>query len=189
MNIAAFQGVPGAFSEEAAFVLCGEECAVMPCRKFQDVIDAVLAGRAMFGVLPVENSSIGAIHSSLEALEGSPLHIAREATLPIHHCLLVLPGVGLADITKVLSHPAALGQCRRFFEEHPHIEEREWFDTAGAARDVAAGADRTVAAIAPRRAAARYRLEVLLDSMEDSPDNRTRFVMVARDPSSYVAGQ
>jgi prephenate dehydratase len=178
MNKVAFQGEPGAFSEEAAFKLCGANCMVLPCRTFQAVVDAVERGTVQSGVLPVENSSIGKIHSSLEVLNASKLLVKKDMSLPIHHCLMGLPGTSLDEIQRVISHPAAIAQCQGFLSAHPAYVVEEWYDTAGAAREVASKKDATLSAIASRRAAARYKLEILGENIEDADDNTTRFVLV-----------
>ena len=176
----AFQGAAGAFSEEAAVALCGARIEVVPCETFDDVIDAVLSSKADAGVLPVENSSIGVIHSAVEALDGSDLKVQRDLDMPIHHCLLGLRNARIQDIRKVISHPAALGQCQRYLGDASGMTASPWFDTAGAARHVAQTGDPTMAAIASARAALRWGLQVIASNIEDLPDNSTRFVLVGR---------
>ena len=180
MNRVAFQGEPGAFSEEAAFALCGSACNVVPCRTFQSVIDAVQRGTADGGVLPVENSSIGDIHSSLEVLRVASLKVDREISLPIHHCLMGMPDSEISLVERVISHPAAIAQCQDFLAAHPEIIVEPWYDTAGAAREVAVRKDKGLAAIAAKRAATRYRLTIIRENIEDRADNTTRFVLVTR---------
>lgn len=178
MKTVAFQGEPGAFSEEAAFHLCGNNCSVLPCRTFEAVADAIAKGTADCGVLPVQNSLVGLIHSSIEVLEASALRITRELQMPIHHCLMALPGATIHDIKIVISHPAALAQCKKFLNHYPEFFVEGWYDTAGAAREVAAKKDKSLAAIASKRAAKRYKLDILHENVEDAADNRTRFVLV-----------
>ncbi|HUP88574.1 MAG TPA: prephenate dehydratase domain-containing protein [Longimicrobiales bacterium] len=180
MKTVAFQGEPGAFSEEAAIALCGPECALLPCRTFQAVAEAVLSKKADCGVLPMENSIIGPIHSSVEVLEQNGLKAEQAIEMPIHHYLLGVKGAEIGKLKKVISHPAALAQCELFFEKYPFVKMEEHYDTAGAARDVSKLKDPLVAAIASRRAGLRYKLEVLQTDIEDSPDNRTRFIVVTR---------
>lgn len=180
MNSVAFQGEPGAFSEEAAIKCCGRNVLLVPRRSFQDVVDAVLTGGAVQGILPVENSIIGQVAAASEAAATPGIEVVNELVMPIHHCLLALRGAQLADVRKVLSQPAALAQCVAFFESHPHMEAIDYYDTAGAAKQVAALKDPKVAAIASRRAGERYKLTVLADDIQDSADNTTRFVVVGR---------
>jgi prephenate dehydratase len=178
----AFQGERGAYSEEAVGLLWpGAE--PVPQRECMDVARAVEAGGVDAGVLAVENTLAGSIAATYDAIVACGSLVATgETTLEIHHCLLAPPGASLAEVEWVESHPAALAQCTELFRRHPHLRARPAYDTAGAAREVAAGADRRRAALASRLAAARYGLDVLLADVEDRPDNRTRFLAVARAP-------
>lgn len=176
----AFQGELGAYSEEAAIAFGGDEANLLPCRSFIDVVTAVLDREATHGVLPVENSIIGRVVDGASAAGGAGLTLIEKLALPIHHCLLAPTGSSVDKLERVLSHAAALSQCTRFFATHPKIEPIEWYDTAGAAKDVALSADLTTGALASKRAALRYRLEVLIENVEDAPNNQTRFVVVAK---------
>jgi prephenate dehydratase len=176
----AFQGEFGAFSEEAVQQLFRGDAAPYPCREFRDVGAAVAAGDAEFGLLPIENSLAGSVIPTYDVLASSDLQVRAEIVIPIHHCLLAVPGADLDGLARVLSHPVALAQCTRFFHAHPSLAATAVYDTAGAARQVALDGDTSIAAIAGRRAAERYGLDVLRASIEDSPDNQTRFVLLAR---------
>lgn len=180
MNRVAFQGEPGAFSEEAALQCCGRNALLLPRRTFNDVVKSVLAGTAERGILPVENSLIGTVAGASTAADASGLHVERDIWLPIRHFLLARNGVALADLRRVLSHPAALAQCTAFFAQHPQIEAVEFYDTAGAAKHVANSKDTDVAAIASRRAADRYKLNILAENIQDDDDNRTKFIVVVK---------
>jgi prephenate dehydratase len=157
----------------------------VPQWEFADVISAVMNGRADLGVLPVENSLIGEIGEPVRSLAEmkSRITIVGETSLEIEHCLLALPGTSIGDLQTVASHPAALAQCTRLFETHLYLRPVTSYDTAGAARHVAAHGLRSEAAIASKRAADRYRLQVLLEGVGDSAENRTRFVIIAARPS------
>jgi len=177
----AFQGELGAFSEQALRQIWGMNAEPVPQRTFADVAHAVARGDVEFGILPVHNAIVGAIEPSVRAMESeADLSIVNETTVIIKPMLLALPGVTLGDITRVTSHPAALGQCRGFLGQHPEIEVTEGYDTAGAARDLVASGDRTLAVIAGPTAAERYGLTVLVERIADRADNLTRFVVVAR---------
>lgn len=176
----AFQGEPGAYSEEAAIAFAGPDAGLLPCRGFMDVVAAIVDGRADRGVLPIENSIIGRIRGGADAAESPLIRIVQEMALPIRHCLLAPGRATIATLQRVLSHPAAIAQCSRFLRTLPHIEITEWYDTAGAARDVAIDGDPHAAAIASRRAAERYRLGVLVEGIEDDPHNSTKFVLVEK---------
>lgn len=174
----AFQGELGAFSEEAVRVFFGAEAEAMACREFADVAAAVVRGEAAFGMLPVENTLAGSVVAAYDVLATQPVEIVGEVVTPIHHCVLGLPGAELVELSRVHSHPVALAQCTRFFAAHPRLSAVAAYDTAGAARDVAAGGDPTRGAIAGRGAAARYGLAMLAADVEDRPDNQTRFLVV-----------
>lgn len=174
----AFQGEPGAYSDEAARSWFGDAVETLPCREFRDVTRAVLSGEAAFGVLPVENTLAGSVGQALDALLETDLEIDGEVVRPIRHCLLARPGTSADQLQKVMSHPVALAQCLRFFAERPSVQAVAVHDTAGAARLVVEGDDPTVGAIASEAAARRYGLTVLARDLQDRADNSTRFYVV-----------
>lgn len=177
---AAYQGAPGAFSEDAVYRIFGEEAATLPCQEFRDVVRAVVDGDAEYGLLPVENTLAGTIPAVWDLLAENELMVLGETVQPIRHCLA---GLG-TDVRRVLSHPVALAQCARFFRNHPDIEAVAWYDTAGAAREVALRADPAVAALASARAAQCYGLTILQLDLQDSPDNQTRFYVIGRETAA-----
>lgn len=174
----AYQGEPGAFSELAARVLFRDGFTTLPRRRLQAVADAVVRGAARFGIVPVENSTVGSVSGAYDVLASGPLAVVAEVVLPVRHALLAPEGATLDDVQGVRSHPVALAQCDEFLEAHG-MEARASHDTAGAAREVAEAGDTAVAAVAARPAGRRYGLEVLADGIQDCPDNRTRFLLVA----------
>lgn len=176
---AAYQGVPGAFSEEAARLFVGGDARLLACDSLEDVIRAVVAGRAAAAVVPVENSLAGAVPRAVDLIAASEVRATGEHVLPIRHALIGVPGSTLAGVRRVHSHPVALAQCRRLFATHPHLIPVPAFDTAGAAAQVAERGDRTSAAIAGRRAAELYGGTTLLPDVADRSDNATRFLLVA----------
>lgn len=180
MPTVAFQGELGAFSEEAVHRFFGEGVTPVPRRGFAEVGQAVASREIDFGLLPIENSLAGSVVGSYDVLSGGDLEVVGEVVTPIHHCLLGIPGARLDEVTQVLSHPVALAQCQRFLQSHPSMEAVVFYDTAGAAREVAKGERREQAAIAGRGAAARYGLELLAEDIEDRHDNQTRFLVVSR---------
>lgn len=185
----AFQGEPGAFSEEAVREYFGAEAVPVPCREFRHVGEALRAGETKYALLPIENTLVGAVVGSYDVLAGGGLEVIGEVIRPIRHFLLGVPGASLAGIRRVLSHPVALGQCTRFLAEHPGIEAVAVHDTAGAAREVAERGDPTIAAIAPRGAADRYGLEPIAGDLQDRSDNQTRFLaLVRREAPDQEAG-
>ena len=175
----AFQGEPGAFSEEALTLLLAGRATGIPCRDFMDVGRAVESGAAHLGLLPVENSLAGSVLGSYDVLLRSRLEVIGEVVLPIRHMLMGLPGASLQGLEEIRSHPVALAQCVRFLRSHPGIRGVAAHDTAGAAREVSEGGRMAVAAIAPEKAAARYGLTILARDLQDRDDNQTRFFLVA----------
>src|SRR3974390_1833223 len=149
----AFQGERGAFSEEAAVKLRGEEIQLVPRPTFEALYASIQEGVADYILAPIENSLAGSVHRSYDLLISSGLQIHAEVIIPIAHCLIGPPGATLAGVTQVLSHPVALAQCERFFASHPSIKRVTAEDTAGSVREVVRAGDRTRAAIASRRAA------------------------------------
>lgn len=185
----AFQGELGSFSDEAIQQLWGAGVDRVPSRDFADVTTAVASGTADRGLLPIENTIVGSVAGSHDAISAAPaLFIVAETVVAVHHCLLVAPGTSFDQVTTVLSHPVAIAQCGRFFSKHPRLEVHAVYDTAGAAMDVSRVADPSIAAVASRRAAAHYGLEILRDRIEDRPDNQTRFLGIARAPEVLRPG-
>lgn len=185
----AFQGVPGAYSEDAARRYLeredgrGGEAGTLPRPAFADVFDAVASGRAELGILPVENSRAGSVREVMDLLLDRELPVVGETFLRIRHCLMALPKTELEDVEVVLSHPQALAQCAGTLDEVvPDAERRAAADTAGSARRIRREGLRTAAAVASERAAREHGLRVLRRGIEDAPDNVTRFLLVAREP-------
>ena len=184
----AFHGELGAFSEDAVAALWADATPA-PQRSLAHVLRAVVSGEVDAGVLPVENTVAGGVVAAYDALAAVPeVHVVAEAILPIEQCLLALPGASLGELTLVESHPVALMQCGEFLSRHPGIRQEASSTTATAAHDVAATGDRTRAAIAGKRAAHRYGLVVLVEHIEDRPDNQTRFLAVARQSAAVEPG-
>ncbi|KAL9225612.1 hypothetical protein vseg_001515 [Gypsophila vaccaria] len=178
----AYQGVPGAYSEAAAEKAYPNSEAI-PCDQFEVAFQAVELWIADRAVLPVENSLGGSIHRNYDLLLRHRLHIVGEVQLPVHHCLLVLPGNRKEFLTRVISHAQALAQCENTITKMGLNVTREAVDdTAGAAQYVAVNGLRDTAAIASARAAELYGLQILADGIQDDSGNVTRFVMLAREP-------
>ncbi|PIN10888.1 Prephenate dehydratase [Handroanthus impetiginosus] len=178
----AYQGVPGAYSEAAAGKAY-PNCEAIPCDQFEVAFQAVELWIADRAVLPVENSLGGSIHRNYDLLLRHRLHIVGEVQLPVHHCLLALPGVRKEYLTRVISHPQALSQCEHTLTKMGLNVAREAVDdTAGAAEYIAMNNLRDTGAIASARAAELYGLQILADGIQDDSGNVTRFVMLAREP-------
>ncbi|KAK0341223.1 hypothetical protein LTR94_027292 [Friedmanniomyces endolithicus] len=173
----AYQGAPGAFSHEACTALRPWDEAV-PFETFKEAIDALRSGDCDSALIPVENSSIGVVEPAASLVAASGLDVIAEAWRPIRHALMGLDGARISDLKKVLSHPIALAQCEQTLKGMK-LNVVEHFDTAGAARDVAEAGDLAQGAIAPRNAAEVYGLVILRNDLQDSSDNRTRFVLLS----------
>ncbi|MBQ9413905.1 MAG: bifunctional chorismate mutase/prephenate dehydratase, partial [Clostridia bacterium] len=173
------QGAAGAFSHEAAEALFPGSSPAFVGR-WEDVIAAVKAGDADYGILPVENSSAGSVHDVYDLIIQNRCHIASAVSLPVTQCLLTLPGAELSQITRVVSHPQALAQCRDFIHAEG-FEEQIAANTALAAKQVAEIGDPTLAAIASRHAAATYGLAVAKADIQTFSGNRTRFVAISNN--------
>lgn len=163
----------------------GGEVRPLACATVEEVFRAVQEGRAELGVVPVENSYAGSINETSDLLRSFQLYVRGEVILPVHHCLLALPGQRVEDIRRVYSHPQALAQCSEFIRRH-RLEAVAEADTAGSARLISERGMRGAAAIASRRAAGIYGLEVLVEGIEDRPDNQTRFFVIGRQPLRFT---
>jgi prephenate dehydratase len=180
----AIQGEHGSFSHQAAIELLGDSVRLLPRVSFEALFEAAVSGAAERAVVPIENSLHGSIHENYDRLKASPLHIVGETQLRISHCLIGRPGASLASIRRVASHAVALSQCRRFFAERPNLEAVAAYDTAGSVKDLLRDGPATQGALASRLAAELYGGQVLLEAIEDDPQNYTRFLLLAREPGA-----
>jgi len=180
----AIQGELGSFSHEAALRMAkatGTECAVIvPCAVSADVFRAVRDGDVDAAVIPIENSLAGPVAEHYDLLLDQDVAIEQESLLRIHHNLIALPGTRLEEIRRVSSHPVALAQCRRFFEQHPGMRAAPFYDTAGSVKQVMEAGERSAAAIASLQAAEQYGGEILASGIEDNAANFTRFFLIRR---------
>jgi len=182
----AYQGLAGAFSEAAAAALF-PGATLMPRRTFAEVFAALEAHEVDAAVVPVENTHAGSVADVYDLLrQHSGAKVVAEIIVRVRHCLLGVRGARLEDIRVARSHPQALAQVEDFLRLHK-IQPEVAFDTAGAAAEVAELKDPAVAAVASRRAAERYGLDVLEESIETSTDNFTRFFAVAAATDREIA--
>lgn len=177
-----YQGAPGAFSHIAAKGFAAQlsansDCLLTPCLNFADVFKAAVEQNSL-GVIPLENSTIGAITQAYDLLWSTESSILAEAYMPIHHQLLGQKNARLDEIKEVHSHPAALEQCRKFFASHPNMKGVVDYDTAGAAARINKRNDKSQAAIASSEAASEYGLSILQQNIEDFSGNATRFILI-----------
>ncbi|MCU1225540.1 MAG: prephenate dehydratase [Edaphobacter sp.] len=176
----AIQGEPGSNSHMATEQMLGK-VSLVPCALSVEVFEKLArTHEADAAVLPIENSLHGAVadHSDLVLQHG--VVIVAELSLRIRHALMTAPGIVLSDVRRVLSHPVALSQCRRFFARHPAVQAVPFYDTAGAVKHLMATREKDAAAIAAPHAAHVYGADILARDLEDDPLNFTRFFLLAR---------
>ena len=162
------------------------DVARTPVGSFRAVFDAVSAGDAVAGVVPIENVIHGTVRENYDLLIEFDLGIVGEVVVPVRLCLAALPGQRLEDIERVYSHIQALGQAEAFLRARPW-QLLSTYNTAGAGKAIAETNERGAAAVLSPRAAALFGLEVLADEIGDLPDNRTRFLVVARSGAPVPA--
>lgn len=176
--VVAFLGPVGTFSEQAVYQQFGHAIQALPCVSIDEVFRATEAGTADFGVVPIENSSEGAINRTLDLLLQTSLAISGELAIPVQHSLMSKSG-NMAGITRICAHSQALAQCQAWLNQHyPHIERHAVASNAEAAR--MASGDASVAAIASEIAGQQYNLGVVSAHIQDDPHNRTRFAVIGR---------
>ncbi|HEU0186676.1 MAG TPA: prephenate dehydratase [Gallionellaceae bacterium] len=174
----AYLGPQGTFSEEAALRRFGSAISGQPCDSFDEVFRAVESGRASYGVVPVENSSEGAVGHNLDLLLQTSLKVCGEIDLPVHQCLL--SSASMEKIHTVFSHPQSLGQCHDWLNAHLPKAARQPVSSNAEAARLAAEHPRNSAAIAGRLAGERFAVPVLAESIEDDPRNTTRFLVLGK---------
>ena len=175
----AIQGELGAFSHEAAERM-QPGCRVVPCARSLEVFGRLDDRSVDLAVIPIENSLAGSVLEHFDLLLAREVFVQREFRLRIVHNLIAVPGVKLADIRRVYSHPVALDQCREFFRLHPKIEPVSFYDTAGSVKHIMAEKLHDTAAVASKRAAGAYGGRILKAGLEDNKQNFTRFFLVRK---------
>lgn len=180
------QGIAGCFHDAAArefFAIHAPHINVEPvdCETFSEMFRKLSQDTRLVGIMAIENTIAGALLQNHELLRESNLQIIGEYKKRISHSIAALPGESLESVKAVMSHPMALMQCDRFLEKYPHIRSVEWFDTAGAARDIARDNIRNRAAICSTLAAELYNLDILESEIETNKRNFTRFLILAHE--------
>jgi len=175
----AIQGELGSFSHEAAEKML-PRCSVVPCARSMEVFDRVERGSVDAAVIPIENTLAGTVAEHADLLVARNVFIQAEHLLRIVHNVIAAPGVNLASLRKVLSHPVALDQCRDFFRRHPRVEVVPFYDTAGSVKHVTTNKLNDAAGIAGRQAAREYGGKILQASVEDDKRNFTRFFLIRK---------
>ena len=172
------QGVEGAYSHAAALQYFGENASIYHVAHFEDAMKEVQLGNADYAVMPIENSSAGAVIDMYDLLTRSDNSIVAETLLPVEHALLSVPGAKLSDIKTVFSHPQALMQCSQFLNDNG-FKQISVENTAVAAKRVVEEGDKTQAAVASEIAGKLYGLELLKPAIQNNQGNTTRFIILA----------
>ncbi len=172
-----YAGVPGAYAESAVIKYFGDDVSIYNVKNFDDIVEEVAAGRADYGVIPLENSSAGFVTGNYDIIKTSGVRIVAEVVLDIEHALLGVPGASISDIRKVYSHAQGLMQCKEYIDKHG-FSSSSVSNTAAAAKKVREEGNPAYAAIASERAARLYNLSVLDTRINTVNDNSTKFVVV-----------
>jgi len=175
----AIQGEAGAFSHEAALKLV-PAAEIVPCALSVEVFAALDSRNADAAAIPIENSLAGSVLEHFDLLLTHDVRVVRETLVRIRHNLIAMRGASLDELDRVYSHPVALAQCRRFLTAHGKMRPIAFYDTAGSVKQLVEQGDRHAGAIASEAAARAYGAQVLAESIEDNPENYTRFFLVRR---------
>lgn len=180
----ACQGVEGAYSQQACDRIL-PLADIVYVRNFAGVFHAVEQGLCEYGILPIENSCAGTVREVYDLMAHHHFYIVRSVKLQIHHRLLTLPGVKLDEIREIVSHPQAIAQCRDFLDARKDVRISVCENTAAAAKLTAESGRRDLAAIASEECARLYGLSCAADSVQNSDNNNTRFICIAKTPQIY----
>ena len=185
----AYQGEPGAYSEQAVNELLGigERFVAVGYDSFDAAFAATNSGQADFALVPIENTLGGTIHANCDLQLRHNLFIIAEHNLRVRHCLMALPGTKITDVHKAISHPQALAQCDTYLRQK-NIHAEAQYDTAGSAKMIAEQQLQGVAAVASKLAAQHYGLEILEEGIEDDSNNFTRFLLLRTRPVHLPPG-
>jgi len=180
VDTVAFQGIHGAYSEQALRQFFGTSVEVKPCETLHDLFAAIQSRQVKYAIMPIENALAGAVSQAYELLMDYDVLIQAEVYLHVHHALYTTGGQKIEDLQQVRSHPQALAQCDQFLRRH-HIKPVPWYDTAGSAKDLAADPLPGVGAIASELAGDLYKLDRLASQIEDVAFNFTRFLVLGHE--------
>lgn len=176
-----YQGVPGAYSNQAMLNYFGENVDNMMVPTFRDAMEVIYRGEADYAVLPVENSTAGIVADTYDLLMEFDNYVVDMVDVKVEHALLGLKDADMSDIKVVYSHPQGLMQCSKFLDEHKEWKQISQPNTAGSAKKVVEENDKTQAAIASENAAKIYGLKVLESNINHNTDNTTRFIIVGKE--------
>ena len=173
----AYLGPAGTYSEQAVWQQFGQAVEGLPCVSIDEIFRSVEAGTAEFGVVPVENSTEGAVNRTLDLLMRTTLSISGEVALPVQHSLMTRTGT-MEGVTRICAHSQALAQCQGWLSKHlPHVERRAVSSNAEGAR--LAATNPAWAALASERAASQFGLHIVHHAIQDEAFNRTRFAVIS----------
>ena len=179
LELIAFQGEHGAYGEVASMEW-NKDLVPFPCGTFAEVFERVESGLYEYGIVPVENTLGGSVAQVNQLLINTDLNVVGAVALPVHLCLLALPGTDHREIRSIYSHPQALSQCRKFLARNK-LEPVPYNDTAGAAKMLKENKPKRAAAIASKLAAKLYDLEIIKEKVEDLDRNMTRFLVLSKE--------
>lgn len=177
-----YQGVEGAYSHGATLQYFGDDVDAYHVQFWEDAMKEVETGRADYAVLPIENSSAGAVSDNYDLLIKYHNYIVAETFIPVNHALLGLPEAELSDITTVFSHPQALMQSSKYLNSHREWEQISVENTAAAAKKILNDGKKNQAAVASEIAGRLYGLKVLEPAINYNKDNTTRFIILSKEP-------
>lgn len=174
-----FQGTKGSYSEEALFEYFGPEANAYPVKEFEDVFKKLKDENIAYGVLPIENSSTGAINEVYDLLRKYGLYIVGNMTLKINHNLMGIESASLETIKTVYSHPQAFEQCSEFLKDK-NLQAIPYYNTAVSAEFVKKEQSKTIAAIGSKRAAEVNGLKIIKENINNNDSNYTRFIIIGK---------
>ena len=176
----AIQGIKGSYHHSVAQAFYGDSVNVDECLSFRDVVYSLENGRSTDAIMAIENSIAGSIIPNYAYIDEHNFYINGEFYLPIHHCIMSLPGETISSIKEVWSHPMALLQCKEYLRGYPHIKLVEDSDTADVAKRIQEHKIKGVAAIAGETAAHIYGLQILEKEIQTIKSNSTRFFIISK---------
>lgn len=179
MEKIAIQGIKGCFHHTALSIFFQKKnYNILECTTFNSLVLAVLQSKVHMGIMAIENSIVGDIIANYILIYKYNLKIIAEIYIPIEHYLMTVPGETIEKIRKIISHPMAILQCTNFLHNNPKIQISDYYDTAGAAKNIAIHQYRGLAAIAPKIAAKIYNLEIIASNIQNFKKNFTRFIII-----------
>jgi len=184
----AIQGIKGSFHHQVALDYFHQDCNVVECLSFEELVSSLLSDESGLAVMAIENSIAGSIIPNYALIDKYNLEVIGEHYLDIHQNFMALKGQKIEDISEVHSHPMALLQCMDFLKNQPHIKLVEDKDTAETARRIHSNQIYGIAAIASKTAAAMYDLEILAPEIQTINNNMTRFVILTKKQSGISNG-